>query len=63
MIRFLVSIVLFLLYWLLETAAALLFGIAWIIILPFRLIGGGVYMILRVFKAIIYLPARLVGSP
>ena len=63
MIRFLVSIVLFIVYWVLEIAAAVLFGAAWIVALPFRLIGGSVYMILRIFKTIIFLPSRLVGSP
>ena len=52
---------LFVLCWPLALLALVLFPIIWLISLPFRLIGLSVEAVFALFKAIIFLPARLLG--
>ncbi|MFO1497818.1 MAG: hypothetical protein U1G07_05390 [Verrucomicrobiota bacterium] len=54
--------ILFVLCWPVALAALVLFPIVWLILLPFRLIWVGLEGVLALFKAIIFLPARLLGS-
>jgi hypothetical protein len=61
LILFVAWCILFVLAWPLAILALILFPIIWLLLLPFRLIGiaiGGVFALL---KAIIYLPARVLG--
>ena len=61
MIKVLLWLILFMLSWPVAILVLLLYPIIWLITLPFRLIGitvGGVFALL---KAILYLPARLLG--
>ena len=62
MLKFLLWLVLFVLCWPLALAALVLYPIVWLLLLPFRLIGiavGGVFELLR---AVVLLPARLLGA-
>ena len=62
MITFLLWVLLFVICWPLAIVALLLWPIVWLISLPFRLLGiavGGVFELLR---AIITLPARVLGG-
>ena len=62
MIKFLLWILLFVVCWPLAILALLLWPIVWLLSLPFRLVGiavGGVFELLR---AILFLPARLLGG-
>ena len=62
MLKFLLWLILFVLCWPLALAALILYPIVWLFLLPFKLVGiavGGVFELLR---AIVYLPARLLGA-
>jgi hypothetical protein len=62
MIKLLLWLLLFVLCWPLALLALVLWPIVWLLSLPFRVVGiavGGVFELLR---AILYLPARLLGS-
>jgi hypothetical protein len=61
-VKFLLWLILFVLCWPLALVALLLYPIVWLLLLPFRLIGiavGGVFELLR---AVVFLPARLLGA-
>ena len=61
MLKFLLWLVLFMLCWPLALAALVLYPFVWLLLLPFRLVGiavGGVFAFLR---AVLFLPARLLG--
>ena len=56
-------LILFVLCWPLALLALVLFPIVWLLSIPFRLIGitvGGLFELLR---ALLFLPARLLGAP
>ncbi len=62
MTKFLLWLLLFILCWPLALVALVLYPIVWLLTLPFRLVGiavGGVFELLR---AIVLLPARLLGA-
>jgi len=52
---------LFLFCWPLALLALIAFPIVWLICLPFRLVGIAVGAVFSLLKAILYLPARLLG--
>jgi hypothetical protein len=54
--------VLFVLCWPLALLALVLFPFVWLLSLPFRLIGISVEAVFSLFKAVIFLPARLLGQ-
>jgi len=61
MLKFLLWLILFVLCWPLALAALVLYPFVWLLLLPFRLLGiaaGGVFAFLR---AVLFLPARLLG--
>jgi len=61
MLKFLLWLVLFVLCWPLALAALVLYPFVWLLLLPFRLVGiavGGVFAFLR---AVLFLPARVLG--
>jgi hypothetical protein len=53
--------VLFVLCWPLALLALVLFPILWLLLLPFRVVWFGVEAVLALFKALLFLPARLLG--
>ncbi len=52
---------LFLVSWPLALLALVLFPIVWLLLLPFRLVWVSVEAVLAFVKAILFLPARLLG--
>lgn len=54
--------ILFVLSWPLALLALLLFPIVWLVLLPFRLVWVSIEAVFALFKAIIFLPARLLGQ-
>lgn len=63
MFTFLVWLLLFLLCWPLALVALIAYPFVWLILLPFRLVGIAVGGVLELLKAILFLPARLLGGP
>ena len=62
MIKFLLWLILFVLCWPLALLALIAYPLVWVFLLPFRLLGiavGGVFELLR---AILFLPARVLGA-
>jgi hypothetical protein len=53
--------ILFVLAWPLAILALILFPIIWLLLLPFRLLGIAVGGVFALIKAVLYLPARLLG--
>jgi hypothetical protein len=63
MTKFLLWLILFVICWPIALAALLLFPIVWLLLIPFRLLGFTVSVILDLLKAVIMLPARLLRGP
>jgi len=61
-VKFLLWLVLFVLCWPLALAALLLYPIVWLLLLPFRLIGIAVDGVFSLLRAVVTLPARLLGA-
>ena len=62
MIKFLLWCILLVLCWPLALAALVLYPLVWLVLLPFRLLGIAVGGVLAFVRAIIFLPARLLGA-
>lgn len=62
MIKYLLWLILFVLCWPLAILALLLYPFIWLVLLPFRIVGIAVSGVLAFFKAIIMLPARILGG-
>lgn len=62
MITFLLWLLLLVVCWPLAIAALLLYPIVWLLLLPFRLLGIAVEGVLGFLKAVVMLPARLLGA-
>lgn len=54
--------ILFVLAWPLALLALVLWPLVWLICLPFRLLGIAVESVFALLRAILMLPARLLGS-
>jgi len=63
MTSFLLWCVLLVLCWPLALLAVLLYPIVWILLLPFRIVGIAAGGALDLLRALITLPARLLGGP
>lgn len=61
MLNFLIWLVLLCLCWPLAVIALLLYPVAWLVLLPFRLLGIGVDAVFALLRAIVMLPARILG--
>lgn len=61
MLSFLVWIVLLFLCWPLALLALVLYPVFWLILLPFRLIGIGVDAVFELLRAVVMLPAKVLG--
>lgn len=61
LIAFLLWCGLFLLSWPLAVLALIAFPFVWLLLLPFRLVGIAVGAVFSLLKAILYLPARILG--
>lgn len=62
MFHFLIWLVLLFLCWPLALLALVLYPVAWLILLPFRLLGIGVDAVFALLRAIVMLPARILGG-
>lgn len=62
MITFLLWLILLIICWPVALLALILYPLIWLILIPFRLIGLAVGGVLELVKAIIFLPARLLGG-
>ncbi len=63
MAAFLLWIILFILCWPIALLALILYPIAWLLTLPFRLVGIAVHGVLGLISALFLLPIRLLRGP
>jgi hypothetical protein len=63
MVAFLLWLLLFVVAWPLALAALFLYPIVWLLLLPFRIVGIAVDGVFALLKAVLYLPARVLGGP
>ena len=63
MLKLLLWMILLVLCWPLALLALLLWPLVWLLALPFRLLGIAVEGVFELLRAIIMLPARLLGGP
>ncbi len=61
--KFLLWLILLVICWPVALLALVLYPIVWLLLIPFRIVGITVNAVLDLFKAIITLPARLLGGP
>ena len=59
---FLLWLIVLFLCWPLALLAILLYPIAWLLLLPFRIVGIAVEGVLELVRAVIFLPARVLGG-
>jgi hypothetical protein len=62
MLSFILWLLLLLVCWPLALLALLLYPVAWLLLLPFRLIGIGVDAVFELLRAVVLLPARVLGG-
>lgn len=63
MVRFLLWLILLVLCWPLALLALVLYPFVWLLLLPFRIVGIAVGGVLQFLRAVLFLPARLLGGP
>jgi hypothetical protein len=63
MMTFLIWLLLFVVCWPLALLALVAYPFVWLLLLPFRLIGITVSAAFELLRAILFLPARLLGGP
>ena len=61
--KFLLWCILLVLCWPLALLALALYPLAWLLLLPFRLVGIAVDGVFGLLRSIVMLPARVVGGP
>jgi len=62
MIVFLLFLILAVLSWPIALVALLLYPLVWLILLPFRIVGIAVEGVLETVRAVVLLPARILGG-
>lgn len=62
MFTFLLWVFLLFVCWPLALLAIVLYPIVWLLLLPFRILGIAVEGVLELVKAVIFLPARVLGG-
>ncbi len=60
---FFIWLILFIVCWPLALLALIAYPIVWLLLLPFRLLGIAVNSVFELLRAILTLPARLLGGP
>ena len=63
MMKFLLWLLLLVLCWPLALLALVLWPVAWLISIPFRILGIAFEGVFALLRALIMLPARLLGGP
>jgi hypothetical protein len=61
-VLFVLWLLLFILCWPLALLALVLYPVVWLVMLPFRLLGLAVEGVFELLRAIILLPARVLGG-
>ena len=62
MAKFFLWLILLVLCWPLALLALVLYPIVWLLLLPFRLVGIAVGGVFAFLKAVLFLPARVLGG-
>ena len=62
MLSFVIWLVLLFLCWPLALLALVLYPVVWLVLLPLRLLGIGVDAVFSLLRAIVMLPARILGG-
>ncbi|MCA1857660.1 hypothetical protein LE190_17230 [Massilia oculi] len=62
MLGFLLWLLLLFLCWPIALLALVLYPLVWLLMLPFRLLGIGVDAVFELLRAIVMLPARILGA-
>ena len=62
MVKFLLWCLLLVLCWPLALLALVLYPLIWLVLLPFRLVGIAVDGVFSLLRAVVLLPARLLGA-
>jgi hypothetical protein len=62
LVKFLLWCILLVLCWPVALLALLLYPLVWLLLLPFRLLGFAVEGALAFIRALVFLPARLLGG-
>ncbi|HWJ95422.1 MAG TPA: hypothetical protein VNT33_11905 [Telluria sp.] len=62
MLGFLVWLLLLFLCWPIALLALVMYPIVWLLLLPFRLVGIGVEAVFELLRALLMLPARVLGG-
>lgn len=62
MTKFFLWLVLLILCWPLALLALILYPVVWVLLLPFRLVGIAVDGVFAFLRALVMLPARLLGG-
>lgn len=62
MVAFLLWLLLLIVCWPLALLALILYPLVWLLMLPFRLVGLAVEGVFELLRAIILLPARVLGG-
>jgi hypothetical protein len=62
MTKFLLWLLLFIFCWPLALLALILYPFVWLLLLPFRLVGIAVDGVFELLRAIVFLPARVLGG-
>jgi len=63
MLKLLVWLLLFVVCWPLALLVLILYPFVWLLSLPFRLVGITLEAVFSFLKALLFLPARLLGGP
>lgn len=63
MTTFLLWLILLVFCWPIALLALILYPIVWLLLLPFRLLGVAVDGVLEFLRALLRLPARVLGGP
>ena len=62
MVKFLLWCILLVLCWPLALLALILYPLIWLLLLPFRIVGIAVTGVFELLRALILLPARVLGA-
>lgn len=62
MLKVLLWLILFVLCWPVALLALILWPIVWLLLLPFRLVGIAVEGVFALLRALLFLPARVLGG-
>jgi hypothetical protein len=62
MLKFLLWCLLLIVCWPLALLALVLYPLVWVVLLPFRIVGIAVEGAFELLRAVIFLPARLLGG-